>query len=54
MTREAYLGYKIFLGTDAKVSNGNCVYHAPDKFTDFKLHKLNVDVRRAPRLPCAI
>ena len=44
MTREAYLGYKIFLSTDAKVSNGNCVTcHAPDKFTDFKLHKLNVD-----------
>ena len=44
MTREAYLGYKIFLSTDAKVSNGNCVTcHAPDKFTDFKLHKLNAD-----------
>lgn len=44
MTREAYLGYKIFLSTDAKVSNGNCVTcHAPDKFTDFKLHKLNGD-----------
>jgi len=44
MTREAYLGYKIFLSTDAKVSNGNCVTcHAPDKFTDFKLHQLNVD-----------
>ena len=25
MTREAYLGYKTFLSTDAKVSNGNCV-----------------------------
>ena len=44
MTREAYLGYKIFLSTDAKVSNGNCVScHAPEKFTDFKLHTLNVD-----------
>ena len=44
MTREAYLGYKIFLSTDAKVSNGNCVTcHAPDKFTDLKLHKLNGD-----------
>lgn len=44
MTREAYLGYKIFLSTDAKVSNGNCVTcHTPDKFTDFKLHKLTVD-----------
>ena len=44
MTREAYLGYKIFLSTDAKVSNGNCVVcHAPEKFTDFKLHTLNVD-----------
>ena len=50
MTREAYLGYKIFLSTDAKVSNGNCVTcHAPDKFTDFKLHKLNVD--SPPRPP---
>ena len=44
MTREAYLGYKIFLSTEAKVSNGNCITcHAPEKFTDFKLHKLNVD-----------
>ena len=44
MTREAYLGYKIFLSTDAKVSNGNCVTcHAPDKFTDLKLHQLNGD-----------
>ena len=49
MTREAYLGYKIFLSTDAKVSNGNCVTcHAPDKFTDFKLHKLNVDSPSRP------
>ena len=49
MTREAYLGYKIFLSTDAKVSNGNCVTcHAPDKFTDFKLHKLNVDSPARP------
>ena len=44
MTREAYFGYKIFLSTDVKVSNGNCVTcHAPEKFTDFKLHTLNVD-----------
>lgn len=44
MTREAYLGYKTFLSTDAKVSNGNCVAcHAPGKFTDLKLHTLNVD-----------
>ena len=44
MTREAYLGYKTFLSTDAKVSNGNCVAcHAPEKFTDLKLHTLNVD-----------
>ena len=44
MPREAYFGYKIFLSTDAKVSNGNCVTcHAPDKFTDLKLHKLNGD-----------
>ena len=39
MTREAYLGYKTFLSTDAKVSNGNCVAcHAPEKFTDLKKH----------------
>ena len=44
MTREAYLGYKTFLSTDAKVSNGNCVAcHVPEKFTDLKLHTLNVD-----------
>jgi hypothetical protein len=37
MNREAYLGYKTFLSTDAKVSNGNCVVcHAPEKFTDLK------------------
>ena len=39
MTREAYLGYKTFLSTDAKLSNGNCVAcHAPEKFTDLKKH----------------
>ena len=55
MTREAYLGYKIFLSTDAKVSNGNCVTcHAPDKFTDFKLHKLNADSSPRPTPSCAI
>ena len=44
MTREAYLGYKTFLSTDAKVSNGNCVTcHAPEKFTDLKLHTLKAD-----------
>ena len=44
MTREAYLGYKTFLSTDAKVSNGNCVAcHTPEKFTDLKRHTLNVD-----------
>ena len=48
MTREAYLGYKIFLSTDAKVSNGNCVTcHAPDKFTDLKLQAQ----RRQPPRP---
>ena len=42
MTREAYLGYKTFLSTDAKVSNGNCVVcHAPEKFTDLKNHVLS-------------
>jgi len=41
MNREAYLGYKTFLSTDAKVSNGNCVVcHAPEKFTDLKEHVL--------------
>ncbi len=41
MTREAYLGYKTFLSTAAKVSNGNCVAcHAPEKFTDLKKHIL--------------
>ena len=49
MTREAYLGYKTFLSTDAKVSNGNCVAcHAPEKFTDLKLHTLNVDSQPRP------
>ena len=39
MTREAYLGYKTFLSTDAKVSNGNCIVcHAPEKFSDLKKH----------------
>ena len=41
MTREAYLGYKTFLSTDAKMSNGNCVAcHAPANFTDLKLHSM--------------
>ena len=42
MNREAYLGYKTFLNTDAEVSNGNCVVcHAPEKFTDLKEHILS-------------
>ena len=42
MNREAYFGYKTFLSTDAKVSNGNCVVcHAPEKFTDLKNHALS-------------
>ena len=42
MNREAYLGYKTFLSTDAEVSNGNCVVcHAPEKFTDLKEHILS-------------
>ena len=42
MNREAYLGYKTFLSTDAEVSNGNCVAcHAPEKFTDQKEHVLS-------------
>ena len=41
MNREAYLGYKTFLNTDAKASNGNCVAcHAPEKFTDLQKHVL--------------
>ena len=45
MGREAYLGYKTFLSTDAKMSNGNCVVcHAPEKFTDLKLHTLTVEL----------
>ena len=49
MTREAYLGYKTFLSTDAKVSNGNCVTcHAPEKFTDLKLHTLKADSTPRP------
>ena len=41
MNRKAYLGYKTFLSTDAKVSNGNCVAcHAPEKFTDLQKHTL--------------
>ena len=49
MDREAYLGYKTFLSTDAKMSNGNCVVcHAPEKFTDLKLHTLTVDSPPCP------
>ena len=49
MNREAYLGYKTFLGTDAKVSNGNCVVcHAPEKFTDLKKHVLSQGGKALP------
>jgi len=49
MTREAYLGYKTFLSTDAKVSNGNCITcHAPEKFTDLKKHLI---IRKGKPLP---
>ena len=49
MNREAYLGYKTFLSTDAKVSNGNCVAcHAPEKFTDLKAHVLSEGAKALP------
>ena len=49
MNREAYLGYKIFLRTDAKVSNGNCVAcHVPEKFTDLKKHVLSEGAQGLP------
>ena len=49
MTREAYLGYKTFLNTDAKVSNGNCIAcHAPEKFTDLKKHVVNQNGKVLP------
>ena len=49
MNREAYLGYKTFLSTDAKVSNGNCVAcHAPEKFTDLKEHVLSQGGKALP------
>jgi len=49
MNREAYLGYKTFLSTDAKVSNGNCVVcHAPEKFTDLKKHVLSQGDKALP------
>ena len=49
MNREAYLGYKTFLSTDAKVSNGNCVVcHAPEKFTDLKKHVLSEGGKALP------
>ena len=49
MNREAYLGYKTFLSTDAKVSNGNCVVcHAPEKFTDLKEHVLSQGGKALP------
>ena len=49
MNREAYLGYKTFLSTDAEVSNGNCVAcHAPEKFTDLKNHVLSESAKALP------
>jgi hypothetical protein len=49
MNREAYLGYKTFISTDAKVSNGNCVAcHAPEKFTDLKEHVLSQGGKALP------
>jgi hypothetical protein len=49
MNRDAYLGYKTFLSTDAKVSNGNCVVcHAPEKFTDLKEHVLSEGAKALP------
>ena len=49
MNREAYLGYKTFLNTDAEVSNGNCVVcHAPEKFTDLKEHVLSEGGKALP------
>lgn len=49
MTRESYLGYKTFLSTDAKVSNGNCIAcHAPEKFTDLKKHVVNQGGKALP------
>ena len=49
MNREAYLGYKTFLSTDAKVSNGNCVAcHAHEKFTDLKNHALSEGGKAMP------
>ncbi len=49
MNREAYLGYKTFLNTDAEVSNGNCVVcHAPEKFTDLKKHVLSEGGKALP------
>ena len=44
MNRDAYLGFKTFMRTDAKASNGNCVAcHAPADFTDLKLHSVTQD-----------
>ena len=49
MTREAYLGYKTFMSTDAKTSNGNCVAcHAPEKFTDLKNHVVSQGGKALP------
>ena len=49
MNRQAYLGYKTFLSTDAEVSNGNCVVcHAPEKFTDLKEHVLSEGGKALP------
>ena len=49
MTREAYLGYKTFLSTDAKLSNGNCIAcHAPEKFSDLKKHVVSQGGKALP------
>ena len=49
MGHEAYLGYKTFMRTDAKVSNGNCVTcHTPEKFTDLKKHVVNQNGKALP------
>ena len=49
MNREAYLGYKTFLSTDAEVRNGNCIVcHVPEKFTDLKNHALSEGGKALP------
>ena len=49
MNRDAYLGFKTFMRTDAKASNGNCVAcHAPEKFTDLKKHVVSQGGKALP------